>query len=43
MQANEAPQTLQYDFFVTHIRYGVDESDTVKGELDKVTFTCGSI
>ena len=37
METDEGPETLENDFFATHVSDRVDDTDTVEGELDKVT------
>ena len=34
MKAYETPQALQDDLFVTHVRYRINQTDAVEGELD---------
>lgn len=38
METNESPKTLEDDFLATHVSDGVDDANTVEGELDEVTF-----
>lgn len=38
METNESPKTLEDDFLATHVSDGVDDTNTVEGELDEVTF-----
>ena len=43
MQADETPQALQNDLFVTHVGYRINQADTVEGELDEVALAGSAV